>query len=143
MPSPVVGGPTLIRAMAGAVPGGDNVAMTSPAAADEPVQPGPGPTTPRTEPDVGPIPGRQHPSRVAIVGVGFVGSTFAYALLLSGLAAEIVLIDANRRRAEGEAMDLNHTVPFAHPTRIWAEDYADCAGAAVSVIAAGGQPEAG
>jgi len=78
-----------------------------------------------------------HPVRVAIVGVGNVGATFAYALLLSGLAPEIVLIDANRARAEGEAMDLNHAVPFAHPTRIWAGDYADCAGAAVTVIAAG------
>jgi len=78
-----------------------------------------------------------HPMRVAIVGAGNVGATFAYALLLSGLAAEIVLVDVNRAKAEGEAMDLNHTVPFAHPTRIWAGDYADCAGAAVTVIAAG------
>lgn len=76
-------------------------------------------------------------ARVAIVGVGNVGATFAYALLLSGLAAEIVLIDVNRGRAEGEAMDLNHAVPFAHPTRIWAGEYADCAGAAVTVITAG------
>jgi len=77
------------------------------------------------------------PARVAIVGVGNVGSSFAYALLLSGLAAEIVLIDANERRAEGEAMDLQHAVPFAKPTRVWAGSYADCAGAAVTVIAAG------
>jgi L-lactate dehydrogenase len=77
------------------------------------------------------------PVRVAIVGVGAVGSTFAYALLLSGLASEIVLIDANRSKAEGEAMDLNHAVPFTHPTRIWAGGYADCAGAAVTVLAAG------
>jgi L-lactate dehydrogenase len=77
------------------------------------------------------------PVRVAVVGSGNVGATFAYALLLSGLAAEIVLIDANRARAEGEAMDLNHAVPFAHPTRIWAGDYPDCAGAAVTVLAAG------
>jgi len=77
------------------------------------------------------------PTRVAIVGAGNVGATFAYALLLSGLAAEIVLVDVNRAKAEGEAMDLNHPVPFAHPTRIWAGDYADCAGATVTVIAAG------
>jgi L-lactate dehydrogenase len=77
------------------------------------------------------------PVRVAVVGAGNVGSTFAYALLLSGLASEIVLVDANRSRAEGEAMDLNHTVPFTHPTRIWAGDYADCAGAAVTVLSAG------
>ena len=77
------------------------------------------------------------PVRVAVIGAGNVGSTFAYALLLSGLASEIVLIDANRARAEGEAMDLNHTVPFTHPTRIWAGDYSDCTGAAVTVLAAG------
>jgi L-lactate dehydrogenase len=84
-----------------------------------------------------------HTTRVAIVGTGNVGSTFAYALLLSGLAAEIVLIDANRGRAEGEAMDLNHTVPFAHPTRLWAGDYGDCAGAAVTVVAAGANQRPG
>jgi L-lactate dehydrogenase len=77
------------------------------------------------------------PARVAIVGTGNVGSTFAYALLLSGLAAEIVLIDVSRTKAEGEAMDLNHTVPFAYPTRVWAGNYGDCAGAAVTVLAAG------
>lgn len=80
---------------------------------------------------------KDRPTRVAVVGVGNVGTTFAYALLLSGLAAEIVLIDANRAKAEGEAMDLNHTVPFTHPTRVWAGDYADCAGAIVTVLAAG------
>lgn len=78
-----------------------------------------------------------HPIRVAVVGVGNVGATFAYALLLSGLATEIVLIDINRARAEGEAMDLNHAVPFVRPTRIWAGDYADCVRAAVTVVAAG------
>ena len=83
------------------------------------------------------------PTRVAVVGVGSVGATFAYALLLSGLAAEIVLIDANHAKAEGEAMDLNHTVPFAHPTRIWAGDYSDCAGATVTVLAAGSNQKPG
>ena len=82
-------------------------------------------------------PDHLRPARVSVVGVGNVGTTFAYALLLSGFAAEIVLIDANRAKAEGEAMDLNHTVPFTHPTRVWAGDYSDCAGAAVTVLAAG------
>ena len=77
------------------------------------------------------------PVRVAVIGMGNVGATFAYALLLSGLAAEIVLIDVNRAKAEGEAMDLNHTEPFAHPTRIWAGEYSDCASAAVVVVTAG------
>jgi len=78
-----------------------------------------------------------HPTRVAVVGSGAVGSTFAFSLLLSGLAAEIVLVDANARKAEGEAMDLMHTVPFARTTRIWAGTIADCAGAAITVISAG------
>jgi len=76
-------------------------------------------------------------TRIAIVGTGNVGSTYAYALLLNGLASEIVLIDANRAKAEGEAMDLNHAVTFAYPTRVWAGDYSDCADAAITVIAAG------
>ena len=79
----------------------------------------------------------RQPTKVAIVGVGNVGATAAYALLLSGLAAEIVLIDANRQRAEGEAMDLAHAVPFSRPTRVWAGDYADCAGAVITILAAG------
>lgn len=76
-------------------------------------------------------------TRIAIVGTGNVGATYAYALLLSGLASEIVLIDANRAKAEGEAMDLNHAVTFAYPTRVWAGEYSDCADAAITVIAAG------
>jgi L-lactate dehydrogenase len=81
------------------------------------------------------------PVRVAIVGD--VGSTFAYTLLLSGLAAEIVLIDANRAKTEGEAMDLNHAVPFTHPTRIWAGDYSDCTGAAITILTAGAKQKPG
>lgn len=78
-----------------------------------------------------------HPTRVAIVGAGNVGATFAYALLTSGLSSEIVLIDANQAKAEGEAMDLMHAVPLGRPTRVWAGSYADCAGATVTVVTAG------
>ena len=77
------------------------------------------------------------PFKVAIVGAGNVGTTFAYALLLSGLVGEIVLIDVNKKRTEGEVMDLNHAVPLTHPARIWQGTYADCAGAQVVVISAG------
>ena len=77
------------------------------------------------------------PVRVAIVGTGHVGATFAYALLLSGLAAEIVLINRDAADAEGEAMDLAHATPLVRPARVWAGGYADCAGAAVVVITAG------
>lgn len=84
-----------------------------------------------------------YPIKVAVVGTGNVGTTFAYTLLLSGLATEIVLIDANKAKAEGEAMDLNHAIPFTYPTRIWAGDYFDCAGAVVTVIAAGAAQKPG
>src|SRR3954451_9984574 len=77
------------------------------------------------------------PTRVAVVGTGNVGATFAYTLLISGLAAEIVLIDANRARAEGEALDLAHATPFTHSTRIWAGDWPDVAGAVIAIVAAG------
>ncbi len=83
------------------------------------------------------------PVRIAIVGTGNVGATMAYALLWSGLAAEIVLIDANRARAEGEAMDLNHAMPFTRPVRIWAGDYEDCAGAAIVALCAGSSQKPG
>lgn len=77
------------------------------------------------------------PTKVAIVGTGNVGATFAYALLTSGLASEILLIDANTSKAEGEAMDLNHAVPMHSPARIWSGGYEDCAGVAITVITAG------
>jgi len=83
------------------------------------------------------------PIRIAIVGVGNVGATFAYALLQSGLAGEIVLIDHNKTKAEGEAMDLSHAVPLTHSTRVWAGDYKDTKGAAVTVITAGTSQKSG
>jgi L-lactate dehydrogenase len=73
--------------------------------------------------------------KIVIVGAGAVGSTFAYSLLIRGLAAQIAIVDVNRDRAEGEAMDLNHGLSFAYPTRIWAGDYSDCKDADVVVIA--------
>ncbi|HKP75585.1 MAG TPA: L-lactate dehydrogenase [Longimicrobiaceae bacterium] len=76
-------------------------------------------------------------TRIAVVGAGHVGATTAYTLLLSGLASEIVLVDADPARAEGEAMDIGHAAPLSHPTEIRAGALADCRGAAVTVIAAG------
>ncbi len=77
------------------------------------------------------------PLRIGIVGLGNVGASCAFCLLLRRLAAEIVLVDANHKKAEGEAMDLNHAVPFGAATRIWAGGYEDLRGAAVVVITAG------
>src|SRR5512145_2141766 len=77
------------------------------------------------------------PHKVAIIGVGQVGATFAYSLLLSGLVGQIVLIDVDQPRVNGEVMDLNHGVPLSNPVRIWTGTYADCANADVIVITAG------
>ena len=84
-----------------------------------------------------------HPHRIAIVGAGHVGATTAYALLLSGLTPEIVLVDRDGRRAEGEAMDLAHAVPFADPVRVWAGTWDEAEGERprVTVTLATGIPE--
>lgn len=75
--------------------------------------------------------------KIGIVGCGMVGSTSAYALVMSGVGREIVLVDLNRKRAEAEANDIYHAVPFAHPLTVRAGDYPDLAGAKVVVIAGG------
>src|SRR4051794_1421733 len=75
--------------------------------------------------------------RVAVIGAGHVGATSAYALLMSGAAREVVLLDADRKRAEGEVMDLQHAAALARPVAVWAGDYEDAARAAIAVIAAG------
>jgi L-lactate dehydrogenase len=74
---------------------------------------------------------------VAIVGAGLVGTTTAYALLMSGTACEIVLIGRNRERLEGHVSDLRDAIPYSHPGRIVAGDYADCATANVIIVAVG------
>ncbi len=75
--------------------------------------------------------------KVAVIGAGYVGSTFAYSLMTRGIVSEIVLIDVAKKRAEGEAMDLNHGLSFVRPTRIWAGDYPDCEGADIVALTAG------
>src|SRR3712207_5332761 len=74
--------------------------------------------------------------KVGVVGAGMVGTSFAYALMQRGIANELVLIDAKHEKAEGEAMDLTHGLPFVRPMRISAGHYADLAGAAVTVVTA-------
>lgn len=81
--------------------------------------------------------------KVGLVGTGFVGASFAYSLMQQGLANELVLIDMDKGRAEGEAMDLNHGLPFVGPMRIYAGDYADLVGAEVTVITAGANQKPG
>lgn len=81
--------------------------------------------------------------KVAIVGTGQVGSTFAFALLASGLATSIVLIDMIPELAQGHVMDLNHGLSFAQPSRISVGDYSDCKDANIVVVTAGASQKPG
>ncbi|MGY3714305.1 L-lactate dehydrogenase [Sutcliffiella cohnii] len=83
-------------------------------------------------------------NRVALIGTGFVGSSYAFALLNQGVTEELVLIDLNKEKSEGDAMDLNHGMAFAPtPTKIWYGDYTDCAQANLVVICAGANQKPG
>ena len=75
--------------------------------------------------------------KVDVIGCGFVGSSSAFALMQSGLFSEMVLIDADTKRAEGEAMDISHGISFARPMQIYAGNYDDITDAAIIVITAG------
>ena len=81
--------------------------------------------------------------KAAIIGCGFVGSASAFALMEKKLFNELVLIDASRAKAEGEAMDLSHGLPYLHPMNIYAGEYADVKDAAVIVITAGAAQKPG
>jgi len=81
--------------------------------------------------------------KIAIIGAGNVGSTFAFSLMISGLAREIVLIDKNELLAKGECMDLNHGVSFTHPTKIYAAGFESCEDADLVVITAGANQKPG
>nr|WP_295972705.1 L-lactate dehydrogenase [uncultured Bacillus sp.] len=83
-------------------------------------------------------------NRVALIGTGAVGSSYVFALLNQGITEEIVLIDINQKKAEGDAMDLNHGLPFSPArTRIWSGDYSDCKDADLVVICAGAAQKPG
>lgn len=76
--------------------------------------------------------------KIALVGTGFVGMSFAYAMLCESVCDELVLIDVNKQKAEGEAMDLNHGLSFAKTNmKIYAGSYTDCRDADIVVICAG------
>ena len=75
--------------------------------------------------------------KAVIVGAGQVGATTAYTLLISGLFSELVLIDLNRDKALGEAMDIAHGMPLCPPAEVRMGDYPDCEGAEIVIITAG------
>ena len=81
--------------------------------------------------------------KVGMIGAGTVGATAAYAIVMRGVAREIVLVDLDKERAQAEADDLLHAVPFAHPAQITAGDYPDLAGSQVVLITAGVAQEPG
>lgn len=83
-----------------------------------------------------------NPKKIGIVGCGNVGATIAYTIMESGLFTEMILLDANEAKARGEAMDLNHCLPFIAPMQIYSGNYAALSDASIVVIAAGaGQKE--
>ncbi len=81
--------------------------------------------------------------KVAIIGCGFVGAATAFALMQSGLFSEMVLLDADKERAEGEAMDISHGEAYARPMKIYAGTYDDIADAALVIITAGANQKPG
>lgn len=84
------------------------------------------------------------PTKIAIVGgAGAVGASAAYALMMSGLTSEILLVDVNQRKVEGEAMDLMQGAPFVRPVTVRAGTYADCRDAQIVVVTAGAAQKPG
>ena len=81
--------------------------------------------------------------KVVVVGAGQVGSTICFALMISGIASTIVLIDQDSGLSEGHVMDLNHGLSFVQPARIFAGSYSDCKGADIVVVTAGAAQKAG
>ena len=80
--------------------------------------------------------------KIALVGTGMVGMSFAYCLLNQAACDELVLIDLDKKRAEGEAMDLNHGLAFAPGNmKIYAGEYSDCGDADIVVMALGNRPD--
>ena len=81
--------------------------------------------------------------KVVIIGCGFVGSASAFCLMQSGLFSQMVLIDSDKSKAQGEALDISHGVPFAKPIKIYAGDYDDINDASLVIITAGANQKEG
>ena len=81
--------------------------------------------------------------KVVMIGCGFVGSACCFSLMQSGLFSEMVLIDADKAKAEGEALDISHGVPFSKPIKIYAGDYDDIKNASLIIISAGANQRPG
>jgi len=79
-----------------------------------------------------------NPRKIAVIGCGYVGAACAFTLMQSGMFSEMVLIDRDQDRAEGEAMDISHGIPFTTPSKIYAGDYSDIGDAGIVAVTAGG-----
>lgn len=82
-------------------------------------------------------------TKIAVIGVGAVGSTTAYTLLLRRRMDELVLIDANKDKALGDALDMNHGMPFLGNAKVWAGTFEDCKDADIIIITAGAAQKQG
>ncbi|RLQ97481.1 L-lactate dehydrogenase [Falsibacillus albus] len=81
--------------------------------------------------------------KIALIGTGFVGSSYAFAMLNQGIAQELIMIDVNKDKALGDAMDLSHGLSFSSPMKIRSGEYRDCADADIVVITAGANQKPG
>lgn len=75
--------------------------------------------------------------KVAIIGAGFVGASIAYALTIRDLASDIILVDVDEKKAEGEALDIQHGIPYMGTSSVRAGDYSDCRNCDLIIITAG------
>jgi len=82
-------------------------------------------------------------AKVGIIGAGNVGMRYAYSMMLHGLARTIVIVDINKDRAEGEAMDLCHGMPYVSPVNVFSGDYSDLKDSDLVVITAGAKQKPG
>ncbi len=85
---------------------------------------------------------RKH-KKVVVIGAGSVGTTYIYAMLQKGVAEEIVLLDLDRKRVDGEVMDLSHGLPYIPPAQVRGGDYDECADASLIVVTAGARQAPG
>ena len=79
----------------------------------------------------------QKKRKISILGTGNVGATIAYALTLQGVCSEIVLVDINKEKAEGEALDITQCAACVPACKIWCREYEDVAGSDIVILTFG------
>ena len=84
-----------------------------------------------------------HRGKLVVIGAGYVGSTCAFTLMHSGIFSEIAIIDVNKDKAEGDALDMSHGAAFVKPVKVYAGNYSDCSDADMIIISAGANQKAG